>query len=63
MKQTIKNTLAIVDKLMDAKPETPEGDHLDILVTLIEAYETRHYPIAPPHPIEAIKFRIDQMGL
>ncbi len=53
--------LAEIDQLMDAEPDTPEGDRLDILVTLVEAYETKHYPIDPPHPIEAIKFRMEQM--
>jgi HTH-type transcriptional regulator/antitoxin HigA len=40
--------LALVDTLMDAEPGTPEGDRLDVLVTLIEAYEARHWAIAPP---------------
>ncbi|UUZ65983.1 transcriptional regulator [Polaromonas sp. P1-6] len=44
-------------------PATPEGDHLDILATLVQAYEAKHYPIAPPAPIEAMKFRMDQEGL
>lgn len=42
---------------------TPESDERDILVTLIEAYENAHYAIAPPDPIEAIKFRMEQQGL
>lgn len=44
-------------------PDSPEGEFFEVLITLIEAYETKHYPIAPPDPIEAIKFRMDQMGL
>lgn len=52
-----------IDKLWDAKPNTPRGDKLEILVTLVEAYEQKHYPIGPPDPIEAIKFRMEQMGL
>ena len=42
---------------------TPAGDKLDILVTLIEAYEAKHFPIESPDPIEAIKFRMEQAGL
>ena len=57
-----------IDALMDAKPGTPEGDELDILVTLVEVYEQRHYPIEAPDPIEFIKnvmefLGIDQAGL
>jgi len=46
-----------------ADPDTPEGDKLDVLITLVEAYEARHHPIAPPDPIEAILFRMEQSGL
>ena len=52
-----------IDQLMNAEIETPEGDELDILVTLVEAYETKHYPIPACDPVEAIKFRIEQLGL
>lgn len=52
-----------VEKLWDAKPNTPEGDRLDVLVTLVEAYEQKHYKINPPDPVEAIKFRMEQLGL
>lgn len=55
--------LAEVEKLWGAKSGTPRGDRLDILATLIDAYEARSYPIDPPDPIEAIKFRMAQMGL
>ena len=55
--------LAEVDKLMDAAPGTPEGDRLDVLVTLIEAYEARHWDIDPPDPIEAIRVRMEQKNL
>ena len=44
-------------------PGTPDSDRFEILLTLVEAYETRHYPIDLPDPIEAIKFRMDQAGL
>ena len=42
---------------------TSEGDRLDVLATLIDAYEARHYPMDPPDPIEAIKFRMEQQGM
>lgn len=62
-KTDYEKALARVDALMDAKPGTPKGDELDVLVTLIEAYESKHYPIAPPNPVSAIKFRMEQTGL
>lgn len=52
-----------IDTLMDAAFETPEGDRLDILVTLVEAYEAQHWRIMPPDPIEAIKLRMQQHNL
>ena len=45
------------------KSGTADGDRLDVLATLIDAYETEHYPMDPPDPIEAIKFRMEQQGL
>lgn len=56
-------TLAEIDGLMSAKLNTPEGDRLDVLVTLVEAYEARHFPLDLPDPVEAIKFRMEQAGL
>ena len=52
-----------IEKLWGAKKDTPEGDELDILCTLVESYEMKHFPIAPPDPIDAIKFRMEQMGM
>lgn len=52
-----------VESLMTAKPNTPEGEKLDILVTLIEAYEHKHFPLDLPDPVEAIKFEMEQKGL
>lgn len=52
-----------VELLMDAKPGTEAFDELDILSTLIESYEAKHYTIEAPDPIEAIKFRMEQGGL
>lgn len=51
-----------VERLWDAEPGTPDGDRADILVTLIEAYEEKHFPIAHPDPIAAIEFILEQKG-
>jgi HTH-type transcriptional regulator/antitoxin HigA len=51
-----------LETIFDAKPGTPEGDELEVLGILIEKYEQEHYPIDYPDPIEAIKFRMEQMG-
>ena len=56
-------TLAEVEHLWGAKSGTPKGDRLDVLATLIAAYEERQFPMDPPDPIEAIKFRMEQQGL
>lgn len=55
--------LAEVARLWGAKSGTPEGDRLDVLATLIDAYEAQHHPMDPPDPIEAIRFRMEQQGL
>ena len=55
--------LAEIEALMTAEFGTPEGDKLDVLVTLVEAYEQKHFPIDLPDPVEAIKFRMEQSGL
>lgn len=52
-----------IDRLMDAEPNTPEGDRLDILTTFVEAYETNHFPIEAPDPIEAIQYRMNDLGM
>jgi len=56
-------TLAEVAKLMNAEPGTPEYDRLDVLTTLIEAYEEKVHPIEAPDPIEAIKHTLEALGL
>lgn len=56
-------TLQEIEGLMSAEPDSPQGDRLDVLVTLVEAYEREHYPIGFPDPVEAIKFRMEQQGL
>jgi HTH-type transcriptional regulator/antitoxin HigA len=62
-KKTYEAALAEVERLWGAKLGTADGDRLDVLVTLIEAYEAAHYPMDPPDPVEAIKFRMEQQGL
>jgi HTH-type transcriptional regulator / antitoxin HigA len=56
-------TLKEIEGLMSAEADSPEGDRLDVLVTLVEAYEREHYPMDFPDPVEAIKFRMEQQGL
>ena len=51
------------ERLWNAGPGTPDGDRVDVLVTLIEAYEAKHHPIPPPDPIAAIEFMMEQKGL
>lgn len=58
-----QQSLKRLDKIFDADPGTKDGDELEILALLIEDYEDKNYPIDPPDPIEAIKFRMEQMGL
>ena len=55
--------LAEIDKLKDAESGTPAGDRLDILATLVEAYEAKYWHISPPDPITAIELRMQQKGL
>ena len=58
-----ESALARINDLMDADPGTPEGDELELLVTLVELYEKAKHPIDLPDPVEAIKFRMEQLGL
>ena len=58
-----RRTLSEVEGLMTAERDTPEGDRLDVLVTLVEAWEARHYPIDLPDPIAAIRYHMEQNGL
>jgi HTH-type transcriptional regulator/antitoxin HigA len=63
------NTIAIVsaieriEELWGSKKDTAAGDELDLLVTLVESYEMKHYPITPRESIDAIKFRMEQIGM
>ncbi|MCR4297911.1 MAG: transcriptional regulator [Gallionella sp.] len=62
-KADYRAVLKEIEGLMTASANTPEGERLDVLVTLVEAYERKHYPMELPDPIEAIKFRMDSLGL
>ena len=64
-KADYKTALKEISALMESDPDlgTPRGDRLDILATLVQAYEAKHVPIGAPDPVEAIKFRMDQSGL
>lgn len=61
--QDYAHTLSLIEHLMSAKPNTPQMDALEVLTTLVEAYEEQFYKIDAPDPIEAIKFRMEQEGL
>jgi len=52
-----------IEQLWGSKKDTPEGDELDLLVTLVEVYEMKMYPVLPPDPIDAIIFRMEQMEM
>ena len=58
-----RQALKEIETLMQARRNTPEGDRLDVLVTLVEAWERKHYPLNLPDPIEAIKYHMEQNGL
>mgnify|MGYP003660035240 CR=1 FL=1 len=61
--QDYQNALERLEVIFDAKRGTEEGDELEILSILIDNYENEHFPIGMPDPIEAIKFRMEQMGM
>ncbi len=61
--QDYKMALSRIEELWGAKKDSPESDELDLLATLVESYEMKHYPISPPDPVDAIKFRMEQMGM
>ena len=58
-----ETAMAEIERLWGAKAGTPAGDRLDILATLVDAYEAEHFPMDQPGPIDAIKFRMQQQGL
>jgi HTH-type transcriptional regulator/antitoxin HigA len=57
----LRELFALID--LDPAADEPDGERLDVLGTLVQAYEAKHYPIDPPDPIEAIKFRMEQSGM
>jgi HTH-type transcriptional regulator / antitoxin HigA len=61
-KKDYQAAISRLDVIFDAKPGTTEGDELDILSLLIDKYEEEHFPVGFPDPVEAIKFRMEQMG-
>ncbi|WP_428234706.1 helix-turn-helix domain-containing protein [Gracilimonas sp.] len=58
-----QSALDRIEKIFDAKPGSEEGDELEILGILVDEYEKKHFPIEAPNPVEAIKFRMDQLGM
>jgi len=58
-----KAALKIIESLMMAKSDTPDGEKLDVMVTLVEAYEAKHFPMELPDPVEAIKFEMERKSL
>ena len=62
-KRDYERALLRIERLMDAKAGTKAGDELDILTTLVEAYEAKHHAVSPPDPVEAIQFRMEQLGM
>jgi len=57
------NALKRIELLWGAKKDSREGDELDLLCTIVESYEIHQSPITPPDPVDAIKFRMEQMGM
>ncbi|MBI5612901.1 MAG: transcriptional regulator [Gammaproteobacteria bacterium] len=62
-KADYRAALKEIEALMDARPRTPSGDRLELLVTLVEAYVAKHYPLDLPDPVEAIKYAMGSKGL
>ncbi len=60
-RSALRDLSSLIDS--DPSPDTPEGERLDVLGTLVQAYEAKHYPIDPPDPIDAIKFRMEQSNM
>ncbi|MBK6729266.1 MAG: transcriptional regulator [Xanthomonadales bacterium] len=62
-KTDYKRAMIRIDELWGARIGSPDGDELEVLAVLVERYEAQHQPMPPSHPIEAIKFRMEQLGL
>jgi len=58
-----RRALKALDRLMGAEPNTPQGDALDVLATLVDKWEQEHFPIEAPDPVAAIRFAMEQRGL
>ena len=58
-----RKALGEINRIFDAKPNTPDGDYLDVLSTLVEKYEDEHYPIDAPDPVEALQYFMESRGL
>ncbi len=58
-----EQALAEIEALFEAQPDTPEGDRLDVLTTLVEVYERKHHPVLPADPIEALLYHLESRGL
>ena len=61
--EDLRSAFKQLELVFQAQEGTPEADEMEVLVTLIEAYEHKHYPTGPADPVEAIKFRMEQPGL
>jgi len=61
--EDLRLALKRLELIFQAQEGTPEADEMEVLVTLVEAYENKHYPISAADPVEAIKFRMEQQGL
>ena len=59
----LKRVLRRLESIFQAREQTPQADERDVLVTLVEVYESKHYDFGPADPVEAIKFRMEQQGL
>lgn len=62
-KRDYEHALRRIETLMDARPGSDEGDELEVLATLVDVYEEKHFPVGAADPVEAILFRMDQQGL
>ena len=62
-KAALEQVEGYFDAAEEPDPDSPAGAHFEALITLIAAYEAKHYPVSPPNPIEAIRFRMEQAGL
>lgn len=62
-KADLSTVLRDIESLMDAELDSPKGERLNVLTTLVEAYDAKHFPMELPDPVEAIKFEMERRGL